>query len=187
MRPSCIVIAVAIACGGLAAPAEAQQNVNADAQVLAEFRKRIEGYMDLRRRVQRDLPKLESTEHPADITAARERLAAAIRSARADAAHGDIFTEDVSAVFRRLLSDETTGPEAADTRRAIAEDAPAKISLKVNASYPEGQPLPTVPPNVLANLPRLPEGLEYRIVQRHLILRDVDANLIVDTMSKAIP
>jgi hypothetical protein len=52
--------------------------------------------------------------------------------------------------------------------------------LKVNAKYPEGAALPTVPANLLATLPQLPEDLEYRIVGKDLILRDVHANVVVD-------
>jgi hypothetical protein len=58
--------------------------------------------------------------------------------------------------------------------------------LKVNARYPADAPLPTVPPNLLANLPQLPEDLEYRIIGRDLILRDVHANLIVDFARRII-
>jgi len=56
----------------------------------------------------------------------------------------------------------------------------------VNAAYPEKQPLPTVPPDLLARLPKLPEQLEYRLVGKHMILRDIDANIIVDDMLNAI-
>ena len=45
--------------------------------------------------------------------------------------------------------------------------------LKVNATYPDDTPLPTTPPQVLMNLPKLPEQLEYRIVGKNLIIRDV--------------
>jgi hypothetical protein len=58
--------------------------------------------------------------------------------------------------------------------------------LKVNSRYPATAPLPTVPPNLLVRLPQLPEELEYRIVNRDLILRDVNANLIVDFIPSAI-
>jgi hypothetical protein len=70
----------------------------------------------------------------------------------------------------------------------MKEDAPApkSVTLKVNARYPDSQPLPTMPPNILASLPRLPEQLEYRIIGRNLILRDVPANLIVDFIPNAI-
>jgi hypothetical protein len=45
----------------------------------------------------------------------------------------------------------------------------------VNAIYPEKAALATVPPLILVNLPRLPDGLEYRFMGRDLILRDRDA------------
>ena len=50
----------------------------------------------------------------------------------------------------------------------------------MNADYPETAALATVPPLILARLPRLPDGLEYRFMGRDLILRDTNANLIVD-------
>jgi hypothetical protein len=83
---------------------------------------------------------------------------------------------------------EVKGPDAAATKAAMKEDAPApgSVRLKVNATYPEAAPLPTVPPNILQNLPKLPEQLEYRVVGKHLILRDVDANVIVDYIPNAI-
>mgnify|MGYP006375434595 CR=1 FL=1 len=34
-------------------------------------------------------------------------------------------------------------------------------------------------------LPPLPEGLEYRFVGRHLIIRDVAANIVVDVLRDA--
>jgi hypothetical protein len=37
-----------------------------------------------------------------------------------------------------------------------------------------------MPVNVLKILPPLPEGLQYRIVDNHLLLMDVQANIIVD-------
>jgi hypothetical protein len=43
-----------------------------------------------------------------------------------------------------------------------------------------------MPPSVLAVLPRLPEGLEYHFVGRHLFLYDSEAALIVDIMRNAI-
>jgi hypothetical protein len=39
---------------------------------------------------------------------------------------------------------------------------------------------------VLKNLPKLPDALEYRIVGKNLIIRDVEANIIVDFVPNAI-
>ena len=55
-----------------------------------------------------------------------------------------------------------------------------------NAPYPEGAPLSTVPPDLLAKLPKLPEPLEYRFVGGHLILHDSDASLVVDFLNEMV-
>jgi hypothetical protein len=57
----------------------------------------------------------------------------------------------------------------------------------VNDEYPKSIPLATVPPKLLAALPPLPHGLEYRFVGRRLILHDTLTNLVVDILENAIP
>ena len=44
-----------------------------------------------------------------------------------------------------------------------------------------------MPPKLLLRLPRLPEEVEYRFLGRHLILRDVGANVIVDFIYNVLP
>jgi hypothetical protein len=39
----------------------------------------------------------------------------------------------------------------------------------------------------LIDLPRLPSGLEYRIVGRELVLLDSTSNLVVDLLPDALP
>jgi hypothetical protein len=160
--------------------------VNPEAQLLGDFKQRIDKYMELHKRLEEQAPPLKKTDDPAKIKASQDKLAEAIRAERGSARQGDIFTPEIGALLRRLMYPETQGKDGAETKKAIKEDAPAAVSLKVNAKYPEGEPLPTVPPNLLANLPQLPEDLEYRIIGRDLILRDVHANLIVDFLPKAI-
>lgn len=181
------VLAFCAVCGCTASgQQQSRPRVNADAQVLQDFQARVDKYRELHKKVEKDGPPLKETKDPAKIKAAQEALAANIRAARSDAKPGDIFTPDVRQLFRRLMYPEVRGPEGKETKQAMKDDAPAAVPLKVNASYPEGAPLPTVPPNVLAALPKLPEDLEYRVVNKHLILRDVDANLIVDYIPNAI-
>lgn len=162
--------------------------VNPDAQLQQDFQARIEKYRDLQKKLKKQGPPMKETSDPAKINAAQETLAQNISAARKDARPGEIFTPEIRQLFRRLMYPELKGPDAAETKAAIKEDAPApgSVPLKVNARYPEDQPLPTVPANLLASLPKLPEDLEYRIVKRDLILRDVDANLIVDFIPNAI-
>jgi len=65
-------------------------------------------------------------------------------------------------------------------------EGPGEFPFKVNGVYPKAQPLGSVPSNILATLPPLPEDLEYRFIEKHLILRDTRANLIVDYIPNAI-
>jgi hypothetical protein len=91
-----------------------------------------------------------------------------------------VFTPAVRDSFRKLLSPPLKGEDGRDAKKILKDDAPAGVPLKVNAKYPPGAPLPTVPANLLLNLPTLPEEVEYRIVGKHLILRDTEADIIVD-------
>src|SRR5262249_5758905 len=46
---------------------------------------------------------------------------------------------------------------------------------------------PRMPPRLIEALPPLPKQLEYDFVGRTLVLRDVDADLVVDFMANALP
>jgi len=154
--------------------------VNPDAAVLADFKSRIDAYMKLRKEAVKDAPRLKETKDPAKISAAQDAMSIHIRAARANATHGDIFTPEITAKFRRLLSPELKGDDGRDAKAIIKDDAPTNITFKVNAKYPEGAPVPTVPASLLVNLPTLPEPLQFRIIEKHLILLDEDADVIVD-------
>ena len=154
--------------------------VNPDAAVLADFKSRIDAYMKLRKEAVKDAPRLKETKDPAKIKAAQDAMSIHIRAARANATHGDIFTPEITAKFRRLLAPELKGDEGRDAKAIIKDDAPTNIPFKVNAKYPEGAPVPTVPASLLVNLPTLPEPLQFRIIEKHLILLDEDADIIVD-------
>lgn len=67
------------------------------------------------------------------------------------------------------------------------EEIPTGYQPRVNAPYPSTAPLSMVPPMLLAKLQRLPEELEYRLMNRSLILRDTHANLIVDFVDRVVP
>lgn len=181
-------VAAAMVLGASVVCAAGAQTVktNPEAQLLQDFQSRIDAYMKLHDQLERRGPKLKETSEPAEIKASQEALAGRIRAARKDAKPGDIFTPEIRALFRRLMYPETSGAEGAQTKQTIKEDAPAAVPMKVNGTYPESQPLPTVPPNLLASLPELPDDLEYRIVGRTLLLRDVHANIIVDFVPNAI-
>jgi hypothetical protein len=65
-------------------------------------------------------------------------------------------------------------------------ESAAPVNLAVNAVYPPSAPVSTMPPSLLMALPTLPPEVEFRFVGQTLILRDVQANMIVDLMPNAI-
>jgi hypothetical protein len=191
IRKTAVVFLVALAADAVRADDQktagnAEKGANPDAVVLADFQERVRKYVELHKDAAKGAPRLKETEDPAKIREAQVALAREIAGARKDARPGDIFTPEIRARFRRLMYPELKGVEGRETKEEIKEDKPTKpVPLKVNALYPEGEPLPTMPPNVLQNLPQLPEELEYRIIGETLILRDVKANIIVDFIPNA--
>jgi hypothetical protein len=160
-----------------------EAKVNPEAKVAVDFTQRIDKYVEMRKQADDGVPKQKETEDPARIKLAQEALAQRIMAARAGAKHGDIFTPEIAARFRRLLRPEV---KDTDTKKLILDDNPGNIPFKVNGPYPDKEPLSTVPPNVLASLPQLPEEIEYRFVGKHLILRDARANLVIDYIANVI-
>jgi hypothetical protein len=184
-------LAVLALCASLFArtPAVAGQKTerpaNPDAVTQQDFKKRIEAYVTLRNEAVKDIP-MKETKDPAEIKAAQTARAARIAAARATAKPGDIFTPEIRTRFRELLAPRLKGEDGRDAKAIVKDDAPASVPFKVNAPYPEGKPFPTVPANLLLNLPTLPKQVEYRIIDKHLILRDTEASLIVDYMLNAV-
>jgi hypothetical protein len=174
--------------GDRPAPQTSAQKVNPDAQLLVDFKSRVDKYMELHNRLEKQAPPLKETKDPAQIKASQDVLAQKIAEARKDAKPGEIFTPEIRQLFRRLMYPETKGADGAETKAALAEEKQElkDVKIRVNALYPDGAPLMTVPPNILAALPKLPEDLEFRFVHRHMILLDVHANLIVDYVLNAI-
>jgi hypothetical protein len=159
---------------------------NPNAVIQQDFQKRIEAYIALRATAIKGIGPLKPTSNPAEIKAGQQALAERIAAARADAKPGDIFTPEIRQRFRELLAPHLQGEDGRDAKAIVKDDAPSAVPFKVNAAYPEGKPLPTVPAKLLINLPSLPKQVEYRIIDKHLILRDTEANLIVDYMLNAI-
>jgi hypothetical protein len=162
--------------------------VNPNAAVMADFEQRVEKYASLHKDLAKGAAKQKEDTNAAQIDAQKKALVAKIQAARATAKHGDIFSPEIRPIFRRLLAPELKGAEGRDAKAVLKDDAPAPgtVPFKVNAKYPENQPKPTMPANLLLNLPRLPEPLEYRVVGQHLLLLDTATDLIVDYILNVI-
>lgn len=180
----------ALLVGLLAAASPAAQQSSgsvSESDASIDFQRRVTAYAALRDKLHEGPAKLPETSDPDRIAAAERALQARIQAARPGVKAGDIFTPNIRALFRRLLVPEVEGPRGANTRGSLQDEAPGEFPFQVNGVYPKEQPLGSVPPNILGTLPRLPEHLEYRFIGKHLILRDVRANLIVDYIPHAIP
>jgi hypothetical protein len=164
-------------------------------EAIKDFNERVEDYLKLHKRAASTLPDLTGKEDPVTVAAYRVALARAIRARRGAAHRGDIFDAKVVPTIVARVRAELQGPEARPARKVIREGNPqfdpegyVPVPIRINADYPLKAPVSTVPPSVLMVLPPLPaEVLEYRFVGRDLILRDVEANLIVDYILGAAP
>ncbi len=150
--------------------------------IVADFSTRVRNYFDLRTKLEEGLPPLRVTDDVAEIRRARRARAKAIQAARHDAREGDIFSPSISLEFKQVLALEMN----AKTWAVIMDDNPGEFSHEINGIYPDGQPFSTVPGTILAALPTLPDGVEYRFLGRHLILLDVRAGVILDRIPYAI-
>ena len=158
---------------------------SSDSKLVADFQQRARKYLDWRQKTAGKPP--SPSDSPEKIVAARRELANKIRVARAGAQQGQIFIPEVAVYFRHQIAVTLSGPSGRRVLTSLQHSEPTSMQLQINQSYPEQVALQSTPPTLLANLPELPKGLEYRILGRELILRDSDANLVVDYVPNALP
>lgn len=155
-----------------------------DAKAVADFQQRAKQYLDWREKTGKNPSPGNS---PQKIIAARRELANEVRVGRAGAKQGEVFTPEAADYFRRQIAATLSGPHGKRIRSSLRHSEPTEMELQINQSYPEKVALQSTPPSLLLNLPELPKGLEYRILGRELVLRDSDANVIVDYVPNALP
>jgi hypothetical protein len=161
--------------------------VNPDAKAVADFNDRVKKYLELHNKIEATLPAVPDRTDPKRIADYQAGFAKLIATSRASARPGDIFTPPVRQIFRRVIRNALKGTSGRELRAEILDENARPVLLRVNAPYPSDVPLSSVPPRILEALPRLPEDLEYRFVERQLILFDNHAQIIVDYMSNALP
>jgi hypothetical protein len=165
---------------------EGEPGVNQQGAATLEFYNRIQDYMKIHNEAERDVPSLKRTDDAEEISGREQLLAVAIQTLRANARIGDIFAPEYQPYFIKIVHDDFSQRSAVD-RKVIIEELPKNMKVEVNTLYPTTLPLATFPAILLRKLPDLPPELEYRIVGRSLILRDVKANLIVDILRDVVP
>ncbi len=168
-----------------------------EAQALDELEDGVEDYVKkVHKKAAKQVPPLSVQASAEQIQAHQRAMADAIRALRPQAKQGDLFVPEVQPIVKRLIAAELDGRAGAPARKEILSGNPPvdpdhddrmQVKLAVNASYPAAAPVSTVPPTVLLTLPVLRKEVEYRFVNRDLVLLDTEANLILDFMRNAAP
>jgi hypothetical protein len=191
---SAIVVAMCLAMYGDRFDGHARSSQGAstlsanDQQVIAAFEKRVKEYSKLRENLEGQMPQLSKEAKPEEIEAHKKRFQERVRSARATAKHGDLFTPEAAALIRTIIKGEFKGRERTELRDTVLKESDTKaVPVRVNHPYPESQELVEMPPTLLLKLPQLPKQVRYRFVGRNLLLVDRENGLIVDYMTNALP
>jgi hypothetical protein len=160
----------------------------ADKETIKKFEERVKEYVNLRASMKGKAPKLSKDSTPEQIQAAENGLVGALRTARANAKPGDIFTPDIAQYIRTTLKREFKPDDKKEIRKVVLDkETNIPVTLKVNYPYPDPKEFVEMPATLLLKLPQLPKEVKYRYVNRNLILIDSDNNLIVDYMLDALP
>ncbi len=152
-----------------------------DPETLAEFKTRVQDYAAMRSRLEAGLQPLAVTVNADEIERFEHSLARRIRQTR-NSRRGQLFIPAMAVQLKQMLERRADAPTIA----AIMEDGPPEFDVDINETYSKDRPLATMPPNILLLLPDLPRDIEYRFVGRHIILRDVRANIIIDEIKYAL-
>jgi hypothetical protein len=159
-----------------------------DRQAVLLFRKAVEDYAALHRRLARTLPRVTAEASSEAVHAQQVAFEKMIASARRSSTAGDLFIAEIQPLIRRVATEVLSGPAGAPLLAIITEESTeGKATARVNARYPDSVPLSSVPAQLLSALPTLPEELEYRFVGRDLILLDTKARLVADVMPLVLP
>jgi hypothetical protein len=180
-----VIVALGMAIGAPSALAQTPP-VNAQGAAIKAFQDRLQEYVTFHNNVQKMVPALKETPSPEEIARREAALGAALIERRPDAKQGDFFIPEIQPYLIQAIKQDFARRPAAD-RRALLVELPKDIPIGVNVVYPPKLPLATFPGRLLKALPELPKELEYRIVDRHLILRDVRGNVIIDLLRDVVP
>ena len=182
MRTTCLMLVSVLGA------AQTSDKVNHGSAVIKDFLDRVGNYVKVHKAAQAEVHRLKPTNSAEEIKAYELAFAEQIRAARQGAVQGSIFTPEIVKEFRRLIHMTMQGSKAVRIQESMKRAAPVgTLALRVNGAYPSTLPLQSTPPSLLLNLPPLPPDVEYRVVGHDLLLRDVDANLIVDFARNVIP
>ncbi len=161
-------------------------HVNEYGAATKAFLDRLQEYVTYHNNVEKMVPPITQTSSPEEIAKREAALGATLIKQRPDAKEGDFFIKEYQPHLIKIIRDDFAKRPVTD-RKALLVELPKDVKIAVNMVYPPVLPLATFPANLLKVLPELPKELEYRMVGRDLILRDVTGNVIVDILRNVFP
>jgi len=187
-----VVLGLSVVATAGAAPQGAQTGPRAtanaadEATAITQFEAAITSYMAMRQRLRDEITGPVPNSTATELTRASDSLAAGIQRARAGAKPGTIFTGPIADVVKRRVDDVVRRDHLESVLANIDDEVPTVKTPSIHLRFPAASQMATMPPSLLAALPPLPKDLEYRIIGTYLVLRDVDAALIIDYIPAAV-
>jgi hypothetical protein len=191
MAPACCLLISAFFVVSLSSNAQTMvsaKQMREDAAGFHEFSEQVQKYVALHDSVEASLQQVKRADSPENIITHQKALADGIRNARVHAHRGEVFKHRASEAIRHAIRSVFQSAQSVPARATIRDGSPIKPRhLEANQLFPEQVPNSSVPPTLLLKLPHLPDELAYRIVGGDLVLVDVPAGLVVDSLNNVIP
>ena len=179
----------ALLLGGVLASAvvvAAQPETNPTAAALAAFTKQVNAYMDLHKKIEGEVPDVKKGATPAEVHGVRKGWRSGSRRRAPRPNRATSLRRTCTPVFKKIFADyyqRRSGREI----RLLFDEVP-NFKPAVNMTYPAGlAPKANFPPRLALTMPQLPDELEYRLVADNLVMRDSEANLIIDYIPNIVP
>jgi hypothetical protein len=179
------------------------QTVEMDGETLRKFQHEVEEYVERRKEAVKQIPPLDDKSTPTKVDTYQNALTNAIITFRRGSKRGDIFKPEVEQAIRRMLHREFASAQGPGLMKDIKQGNPRvegnplpkdpskevmkNVTVAVNVRYPETAPYSSVPPSLLLKFPLLPPQVRYRFIGRSLILRDTEADVILDFIPDVVP
>ncbi len=161
---------------------------DAEQQTAREFEKRVDDYASFRDKLEGTIPSLDDKSTPEEIVQHQQALAALIQKERKNAVPGEFFTPDTVALLKRILVSTVAGKDDKPEKGSVMDENPGTMpTVGVNDKYPAGVTVTTMPVDLLDQLPKLPEKMEYRFLGKRLVLMDSEANVVADITENILP
>ncbi len=160
----------------------------AEQETEKEFEQRVNDYAALHQKLEASIPALPEKATPEQIETHQKMMATLIQKERKNAKPGEFFTPDTVALLKRILGGTLNGADDKAAKASVMDENPGTLpNVGVNDKYPDGIPVTSMPAELLDQLPKLPEKMEFRFLGKRLVLMDSCAAVVVDITANVLP